>query len=87
MVALESDMVTFKKEPVLLSDQLYKNRGQDPKQFDNSVYNEGPHLQRISGKYLLTWSNYDTRDPRYQICYATSDYIYGPYVKKNPSDE
>lgn len=28
---------------------------------------------------MLTWSNYDTRDPRYQICYARSSHIFGPY--------
>lgn len=43
-------------------------------------FDEGPHLQKINGTYLLTWSNYDTRDPRCQICYATSKHIYGPYV-------
>jgi xylan 1,4-beta-xylosidase len=80
MVPLESDMVTFKSEPVQLSEQLYRNRGKDPEQFDISIYNEGPHMQKINGKYLLTWSNYDTRDPRYQICFATSEQIYGPYV-------
>lgn len=80
MVPLEVDMVTFKSAPVLLSEQLYRNRGKYPEQFDISVYNEGPHLQKIDGKYLLTWSNYDTRDPRYQICYATSEHIYGPYL-------
>jgi xylan 1,4-beta-xylosidase len=84
IVPLEEDMVTFKTEPVLLSDQLYKNRGKDPNIFDNSVYNEGPHLQKIDGTYLLTWSNYDTRDPRYQICFATSNHIYGPY--ETPED-
>ncbi len=84
IVPLEEDMVTFKTEPVLLSDQLYKNAGKDPKVFDNSVYNEGPHLQKVNETYLLTWSNYDTRDPKYQICFATSKNIYGPY--ENPKD-
>lgn len=79
IVALEDDMVTFKDEPFLLSDHFYKSRGKDPNVFDAGVFNEGPHLQKIDGKYLLTWSNYDTRDPRYQICYAISDNIYGPY--------
>src|SRR5699024_12727568 len=45
----------------------------------SSDLNEGPHLQKIAGEYLLTWSNYDTRDPRYQICFAKSKHIYGPY--------
>ena len=79
IVPLEEDMVTFKSEPVLLSDQFYRSLGKDPNVFDNGVYNEGPHMQKIGGKYLLTWSNYDTRDPRYQICFATSNHIYGPY--------
>ncbi|MDQ0112799.1 family 43 glycosylhydrolase [Paenibacillus harenae] len=79
IVPLEDDMVTFKTEPMLLSDQLYARRGQDPGVFDSGVYNEGPHMQKIGGKYMLTWSNYDTRDPRYQICFASSNHIYGPY--------
>ncbi|MGN8646228.1 family 43 glycosylhydrolase [Gracilibacillus sp. HCP3S3_G5_1] len=84
IVPLEEDMVSFKSEPKLLSDQIYKSRGKDPEEFDIGVYNEGPHLQRWGDDYLLTWSNYDTRDPRYQICYATSKNIYGPY--KAPTD-
>ncbi|KYG26075.1 family 43 glycosylhydrolase [Alkalihalobacillus trypoxylicola] len=80
IVALEEDMITFKGEPVLLSKQLYEQRESDPSQFNIGIYNEGPHLQKIDGKYLLTWSNYDTRDPRYQICYAISDSIFGPYT-------
>lgn len=79
IVPLEDDMVTFKSEPVLLSDQFYAARGKDPSEFDNGIYNEGPHMQKKDGFYWLTWSNYDTRDPRYQICYATSEHIYGPY--------
>ncbi|NMO97328.1 family 43 glycosylhydrolase [Paenibacillus lemnae] len=76
---LNEDMVTFKREPVLLSKPLYTARGKDPDVFDHGVYNEGPHLQKVDGRYLLTWSNYDTRDPRYQICYGVSDHVYGPY--------
>lgn len=79
IVPLEEDMVTFKEEPILLSDHFYERLGKDPQEFDAGVYNEGPHLQKIAGEYLLTWSNYDTRDPRYQICFAKSKHIYGPY--------
>lgn len=79
IVPLEDDMVTFKREPVLLSDQIYRAKGADPGQFDISIYNEGPHLQKKDGRYWLTWSNYDTRDPRYQIAYAFSGSVYGPY--------
>ncbi|CAM3192806.1 hypothetical protein PALU110988_07715 [Paenibacillus lupini] len=84
IVPLEDDMVTFKTEPVLLSDQLYRNKGADPIMTDNGIYNEGPHLQKIDGEYVLTWSNYDTRDPRYQICFARSGHIFGPY--ESPED-
>ncbi|MGP4038617.1 family 43 glycosylhydrolase [Gracilibacillus sp. D59] len=84
IVPLKEDMVTFKSKPVLLSNQLYESRSKDPNVFDIGVYNEGPHLQKMGEIYLLTWSNYDTRDPRYQICYATSKNIYGPY--KTPVD-
>ncbi|QGH36075.1 family 43 glycosylhydrolase [Gracilibacillus salitolerans] len=84
IVPLEEDMVTFKSEPKLLSKQIYESHGKDPDEFDIGIYNEGPHLQRLGDTYLLTWSNYDTRDPRYQICYATSQSIYGPY--ETPAD-
>ncbi len=76
---LEDDMVSFRSEPVSLSDQIYRLKGADPEEFDISVYNEGPHLQKLNGSYWLTWSNYDTRDPRYQVAYAFSDHIFGPY--------
>ncbi len=79
IVPLEEDMITFKEPPRRISDQLYLNRGKDPSIFNSGVYNEGPHLQKIDGRYLLTWSNYDTRDPLYQICFGWSNHIYGPY--------
>ncbi|MFA9559448.1 family 43 glycosylhydrolase [Evansella sp. AB-rgal1] len=79
IVPLEEDMHTFKEDPIPLSHQIYKQRGKDASIFDSGVYNEGPHLQKINGTYYLTWSNYDTRDPRYQICYATSNHVFGPY--------
>jgi xylan 1,4-beta-xylosidase len=79
IVPLEDDMFTFKSEPVLLSNQIYEAKQKDNSEEDKSVYNEGPHLKKYQGKYWLTWSNYDTRDPRYQIAYAFSSNIYGPY--------
>lgn len=79
IVPLEEDMYTFKSEPYLLSDQMYEQLGKDKKQFDISVYNEGSHMQKINNEYLLTWTIYDTRDPRYQVCYAKSKSILGPY--------
>jgi xylan 1,4-beta-xylosidase len=79
IVPLEDDMTTFKSEPVQLSVQIHNAKGSDAIAGDISVYNEGPHMQKRDGRYWLTWSNYDTRDPRYQIAYAFSDHILGPY--------
>ncbi|TKC10447.1 hypothetical protein FA048_09685 [Pedobacter polaris] len=49
-------------------------------------YNEGSFVFKRNGKYYLSWSEYDTRDPRYSVAYATSDSPLGPFVKatKNP---
>ncbi len=44
-------------------------------------YNEGPFVFKRRGKYYLMWSEYDTRDPRYSIAYATADAPMGPYTK------
>ncbi|TBL69828.1 family 43 glycosylhydrolase [Paenibacillus thalictri] len=51
IVALHDDMVTFKGEPVCLSDRLYRQSGKDPSVFDIEVYNEEAHLQKIDGRY------------------------------------
>jgi beta-xylosidase len=76
---LGEDMASFKSAPVALTDAFYAKHGKDPSVEDKGIYNEGPHLQKIDGTYLLTWSNYDTRDPRYRIAFATSKHIFGPY--------
>lgn len=44
-------------------------------------YNEGPFVFKRNKKYYLMWSEYDTRDPRYSVAYATSDSPMGPFVK------
>jgi beta-xylosidase len=44
-------------------------------------YNEGSFVFKRQGKYYLMWSEFDTRDPRYSVAYATSDSPMGPYVK------
>ncbi|MDF2958479.1 MAG: family 43 glycosylhydrolase [Paenibacillus sp.] len=76
---LEADMISFKEQPRCLSDPLYRQYGKDPNEFDISIYNEGAHLQNIDGTYILTWSIYDTRDVRYQVRYAVSRSVFGPY--------
>jgi len=44
-------------------------------------YNEGPFIIKRKGTYYLMWSEYDTRDPRYSIAYATSNSPLGPFKK------
>ncbi|HEY9195615.1 MAG TPA: family 43 glycosylhydrolase, partial [Mucilaginibacter sp.] len=44
-------------------------------------YNEGPFVIKRKGIYYLMWSEYDTRDPRYSIAYATSTSPVGPFKK------
>lgn len=44
-------------------------------------YNEGPFVFKRKGTYYLMWSEYDTRDPRYSIAYATSNSPMGPFTK------
>ncbi|TWT73610.1 Extracellular exo-alpha-L-arabinofuranosidase precursor [Posidoniimonas polymericola] len=49
-------------------------------------YNEGPFVHKRQGKYYLSWSEYDTRDPRYSVAYGTSESPLGPFEKasQNP---
>jgi beta-xylosidase len=49
--------------------------------FKPEGYNEGPFMIKRKGVYYLMWSEYDTRDPRYSIAYATSKSPLGPFVK------
>lgn len=51
--------------------------------FKPSGYNEGPFMIKRKGVYYLMWSEYDTRDPRYSIAYATSKSPMGPFIKAN----
>jgi beta-xylosidase len=44
-------------------------------------YNEGPFVHKRNGKYYLSWSEFDTRDPRYSVAYATGDSPLGPFTK------
>ncbi|MDO5309279.1 MAG: family 43 glycosylhydrolase [Planctomycetia bacterium] len=40
---------------------------------------EGTYVFYRDGRYFLTWSKNDTRDPNYQVWVATSDSPYGPF--------
>jgi hypothetical protein len=44
-------------------------------------YNEGPLVFKRNGMYYLSWSEFDTRDPRYSVAYATSQSPLGPFKK------
>lgn len=44
-------------------------------------YNEGPFVHKRNGRYYLSWSEFDTRDPRYSVAYGTSNSPLGPYEK------
>ena len=44
-------------------------------------YNEGAFVFKRKDLYYLSWSEFDTRDPRYSVAYATSKSPLGPYTK------
>jgi beta-xylosidase len=67
MVKLNDDMISFDSTKVI----SIKPEG----------YNEGSFVFKRKGKYYLMWSEYDTRDPRYSVAYATADSPLGPYTK------
>lgn len=67
IVKLNEDMVSFDSTKVT----SIKPKG----------YNEGSFVFKRNGKYYLMWSEFDTRDPRYSVAYATSNSPLGPFVK------
>lgn len=44
-------------------------------------YNEGPFVHKRNGKYYLSWSEFDTRDPRYSVAYGVAETPLGPFKK------
>jgi len=72
VVKLNPDMVSFNPAAVV--------------EFKPPGYNEGSFVFKRQGKYYLMWSEYDTRDPRYSVAYATATSPMGPFTKaeKNP---
>jgi beta-xylosidase len=71
-VKLNDDMISFNMADVL--------------DLTPPGYNEGPFVHKRKGKYYLTWSEFDTRDPRYCVAYAIGDSPLGPFTKaaQNP---
>ena len=66
-VKLNDDMISFDHKAVKAIEQV--------------GYNEGPFVFKRKGIYYLSWSEYDTRDPRYSVAYATSKSPLGPFLK------
>jgi beta-xylosidase len=42
----------------------------------------GPFVHKRGTTYYLTWSEFDTRDPRYSVAYATGESPLGPFTKR-----
>lgn len=66
-VKLNPDMISFDPAAVV--------------EFKPPGYNEGSFVFKRQGKYYLMWSEYDTRDPRYSVAYATASSPMGPFTK------
>lgn len=67
VVKLNDDMISYDSTKMI----SFKPQG----------YNEGSFVFKRKGKYYLMWSEYDTRDPRYSVAYATADSPMGPFTK------
>jgi beta-xylosidase len=66
---------------VKLNDDMISIDTAKIQSFKPPGYNEGPFMIKRKGVYYLMWSEYDTRDPRYSIAYATSTSPLGPFKK------
>ena len=73
-------------QAVKLNDDMISYEPLEVKKIDLEGYNEGAFVFKRKGIYYLSWSEYDTRDPRYSVAYATSKHPLGPYekAKTNP---
>ena len=69
-----------------LSDDLTSIRRETIKDITPPNFFEGTYVFYRNGRYYLTWSKNDTRDPNYQVWIATSDSPLGPFVspEKDP---
>jgi beta-xylosidase len=67
VVRLNADMVSFDEAQIL--------------DITPPGYNEGAFLHKRKNVYYLSWSEYDTRDPRYSVAYGTGPSPLGPFTK------
>lgn len=68
-----------------LSEVFYVQKNEEHDRYKPWVYCEGADLVKVDGRYLLSWSINDFRDPNYNIRYAWADNVWGPYIQ--PKDE
>jgi beta-xylosidase len=66
---------------VKLNDDMISFNLADVRDLTPPGYNEGPFVHKRKGKYYLTWSEFDTRDPRYSVACAVGDSPLGPFTK------
>jgi hypothetical protein len=66
---------------VKLNDDMISFNMEDVRDITPAGYNEGPIVHKHKGRYYLSWSEYDTRDPRYSVAYAMGDSPLGPFTK------
>jgi beta-xylosidase len=66
---------------VKLNDDMISFNPADVRDLTPPGYNEGPFVHRRQGRYYLSWSEFDTRDPRYSVACATGDLPLGPFAK------
>ena len=66
---------------VKLNDDMISFNLADVRDVTPPGYNEGPFVHKRQGRYYLSWSEFDTRDPRYSVAYATGDSPLGPFTK------
>ncbi len=80
-ISLSPTDVHLVGEQKCLSNDFYWQRTKEPLVYDPTVFCEGADLILYKGRYLLTWSNYDTRDYRYCMRYAWAQRVTGPYIQ------
>ena len=66
---------------VKMNDDMVSYDPQAVKAIEQEGYNEGAFVFKRKGTYYLSWSEHDTRDPRYSVAYATSKSPLGPFKK------
>lgn len=66
---------------VKLQDDMISFEDSEVRDLTPPGYNEGPFVHKRAGKYYLSWSEFDTRDPRYSVAYGMGDSPLGPFKK------